>query len=277
MGPPRDERPPTGAAPARVWPTALQAAAAIARRDEEFAVLEVAADFLRRGGATRISVPIRERSLELFDDEKRLDALLGTRLFAPGALSTALLRCHPVPMPFAAQWVPGATGSPAPEDTVTLLVAENHHTYASLLKATRVHAAAGGPGRHVGYGAGSQFCSAVASTTLLRPTPTRIVYFGDLDRRGLEIPATASATARAVGLPPVALALPLYAALLAHGHRAEAAPVTEASATAAAAWFGPLAADAAAILRRAGSGWPKRRSGSNCCWPIPTGWTRRPV
>lgn len=227
----------------RVWPSALQPAAALARRPEEFTVLDVIADFLRRGGAGRISVPIRERSLELFGEEKRLDTLLASRLFTSRALTLALLRCHPVPMPFAAQWVPGA-----PTGEVTLLVAENHHTYASLLEATRAHAAAGGPARWVGYGGGQQFCSSVASVPLLVPAPTRIRYFGDLDLRGLEIPAIASATATTAGLPPVQPALPLYTALLTHGRKAPATAVAEPTVSAATVWLGPVAPGAAAVL-----------------------------
>ncbi|WP_346622896.1 hypothetical protein [Blastococcus montanus] len=198
-------------------------------------------------------MPLRERSLELFGDEKRLDALMAGRLFASGGLTLQLLRCHLVPMPFAAQCVPGAT--PA---EVELLVAENHHTYASLLEATRVHAVAGGPARWVGYGGGRQFCSAVASVPLLQPAPARIQYFGDLDLRGLEIPAAASATlyddiesrgpATRAGLPPVDPAMPLYEALLAHGHRAAATAVPSRAAAAAAAWPGPLADTAAGVL-----------------------------
>lgn len=238
-------RPPAARPAARVWPTALQPAAALARRDEECAVLDAVADFLRRGGAARISVPLRERSLELFGDEKRLDGLLGTRLFTSGALTLDLLRCHQVPVPFAAQWVPG---TPEGGGGVTLLVAENHHTYASLLEATRAHAATGGPGRHVGYGVGGQFSAVVTSVTLLRPTPTRIRYFGDLDLRGLEIPARAAAGAVAAGLPPVLPAAALYEALFAHGLPAETAPVADSAAATAAAWLGPLAAPAAALL-----------------------------
>jgi len=241
-------RPSTSRRPApeghtRVWPSALQPAAALARRAEEFEVLEVVADFLRHGGAKRISVPIRERSLELFANEKRLDALLGSRLFTSGVLSLAMLRCHLVPMPFAGQWVAGAQSG-----EVTLLVAENHHTYASLLEATRAHAAHGGPARWVGYGGGQQFCSAVASVPLLAPRPTRIWYFGDLDMRGLAIPALASATASAAGLPPVRPALPLYAALLDHGRKGPSAAVAEDAAAAATAWLGSLADQAAVVL-----------------------------
>lgn len=231
------------AAAERIWPSALRDAGRLANRPDELALLEVVTDFLRAGGVTRLPVPSRERSLELFGDEKRLDALVSSRLFSSGALSLDLLRCHPVPMPFASQWVPGAdTGE------VVLLVAENHHTYASLLRASREQAAAGGPARHVGYGGGGQFCSAVASVVLLEPAPTRIVYFGDLDVRGLQIPVAADQTARAAQLPPVQPATGLYALLLRLGRRVEHQQVLAGPAAAAAAWLGPLGDEAAGVL-----------------------------
>ncbi len=237
---------PTTARPAadeRIWPTALRDAGRLASRPDELALLEVVNDFLRAGGSTRPSVPSRERSLELFGDEKRLDALISSRLFTSSALSLDLLRCHPVAMPFASQWVPGADAG-----EVVLLVAENHHTYASLLRASREQAAAGGPARHVGYGGGGQFCSAVASVELLEPAPTRIVYFGDLDVRGLQIPVAADQTARAAQLPRVQPATGLYELLLRLGRRVAHQRVPPRQAAAAAAWLGPLAEPAAAVL-----------------------------
>ncbi|MEU4576864.1 hypothetical protein [Nonomuraea sp. NPDC023979] len=227
----------------RVWPPALESAGRIATRDDELSVLEAVAAFLRDGGATRPSVPMRERSLELFGDEKRLDGLVTTRLFVSGALTLELLRCHPVPIPFVSQWVPGR---PDPRGTA-LLIAENHHTYTSLLEATRRHAAAG-PGRHVGYGTGNQFPSAVLSVPLLSPRPNRIVYFGDVDLQGLQIPAAASASAVLAGLPAVVPALPLYELLFAAGRERPAAPVPADSAARVSAWLGLLAGRARNVL-----------------------------
>jgi len=45
--------------------------------------------FLREGGRSAPIVPIKERSLDLFGDEKRLDALSATSLFAEGRLTCA--------------------------------------------------------------------------------------------------------------------------------------------------------------------------------------------
>jgi hypothetical protein len=221
----------------RVWPAALERAGRIASRAAEIGLLDTVAAFLRDGGGSRPNVPMRERSLELFGDEKRLDGLVATRLFVSGALTLELLRCHTVPIPFVSQWVPGACDPQG----IALLIAENHHTYASLLEVTRHSAAAGGPGRHVGYGTGSQFPSAVLSVPLLFPKPDRIVYFGDVDLKGLQIPAAANAVAAQAGLPPVAPALSLYQVLFEVSRKRTSLPVATKVATEVAAWLGPLA------------------------------------
>jgi hypothetical protein len=221
----------------RVWPAALEAAGRIASREDEISLLETVAAFLRDGGASRPTVPMRERSLDLFGDEKRLDRLATTRLFTSRALTLDLLRCHSVPIPFVSQWVPGV----ADPGGTALLIAENHHTYASLLEVTRHSAAAGGPGRHVGYGTGSQFPSAVLSVPLLAPKPDRIVYFGDVDLKGLQIPATANTSAQQAGLPAVVPAFPLYDLLFDTHRRRPAARVSADVAAETAAWLGPLA------------------------------------
>jgi hypothetical protein len=228
----------------RVWPAALEAAGRIASREDEIALLETVAAFLRDGGASRPTVPMRERSLELFGDEKRLDKLAATRLFVSRALTLDLLRCHSVPIPFVSQWVPGVSDSRG----TTLLIAENHHTYASLLEVTRHSVAAGGPARHVGYGTGGQFPSAVLSVPLLEPKPDRIVYFGDVDLKGLQIPAAANASANHAGLPAVVPAFPLYVLLFDAQHRCPAMQVSADAAVEAAAWLGPLAERARDVL-----------------------------
>jgi hypothetical protein len=60
------------------------------------------------------SIPHRERSLELFGDEKRIDRLVRSRLFAPGRLSLHLLDAYWAAPPIAwtvigpgGDWVPG--------------------------------------------------------------------------------------------------------------------------------------------------------------------------
>jgi len=158
-------------------------------------------------------VPHRERSLQLFGNEKRLDHLLRTRLFTSGAITLQLLRCYIAPLPLTAQH----TGNPGAEPGI--LIVENHATYASILRLARERSA-----RHlsqsalaVGFGAGTQLVKAIAGIQQLSPVPEKIWYFGDLDEEGLAIAqATAKAAAQS-GLPQFRPAVPLYRSLLAHG------------------------------------------------------------
>lgn len=152
-------------------------------------------------------VPIRERSLEIFGEEKLLDRLMLTNLFAPGRLSPELLRIRrAVP-----QMYTRIVG-----DGSTLLVVENSDTFDSLV---RVLSDSGGPIGLVGWGAGAGFEASVVSIANLERPVSEMRYFGDLDRAGLRIPSNASALAVATGLPPVRPFTGLYGALLSVGRR----------------------------------------------------------
>ena len=91
-----------------------------------------------------------------------------------------------------------------------MLVVENSDTYATLLALLHENS---GPIGHVAFGSGRAFES---SASLLAEIPgvQKILYYGDLDADGLEIPARASATAIEHGLPPVQPAGGLYRLLL---------------------------------------------------------------
>ena len=77
--------------------------------------------WLRNGGTAATPVALRERSVEIFGDEKRLDSLLGSQLFAPGRLTLELLRCY---LPSVPIYVVSIS-----EDGLLrpLLVVENHN------------------------------------------------------------------------------------------------------------------------------------------------------
>src|SRR5206468_7030643 len=142
-------------------------------------------------------------SLELFRDEKRLDTLRrNRRLFAPGRLSLEVLRARLYAPPFAYRRV--GQGRVA-------LVLENVATYHSALGAVP----ADGPVGLVIFGAGGNFSASVCYLAeLATEGPAawirEIRYFGDLDRRGLEIPIAADAAAREAGLPAVRPAVGLW-------------------------------------------------------------------
>ena len=170
-------------------------------------------EWLRNGGTTAVSVALRERSVEIFGDEKRLDSLLGTQLFAPGRLTLNLLRCYLPSVPIYAVSVP--------EDGVLrpFLVVENHTTFDTLCRwneKNRRYSA-------VAFGAGAAFIAACVS---LRPhlaapgCSGQLFYFGDLDPKGIWIPARASQDCGIEVHPDETL----YALLLAKGQRCRVPP-----------------------------------------------------
>lgn len=159
-----------------------------------------------RRGAT--AVPLRERSLEIFGDEKALDRLLMTGIFGPGRLTLDLLGTYRAVVRFTTE--PVGSGD-------LLLVVENSDTFDSLIHAL------GERSDHrvglVGWGAGAAFEASVLSIARLGPRVTEVAYFGDLDEKGLRIPAGAAAIAAAEGLPVVRPAFGLYTALLERARR----------------------------------------------------------
>ena len=150
-------------------------------------------DFIRCN-RNRPAVSIKERSLQIFGDEKRLDALRNTALFRDDRLSLATLRCYPVAEPLG--WEPG------PNQNGPLLVIENACTWDSYCKWNCQESTFSG----IVYGGGNRFMDSVVrlhdifdKIGGLRP----VLYFGDIDPQGLRIPRVASAVAMQLGLPPI--------------------------------------------------------------------------
>lgn len=200
---------PTG--PRTVWPEELVWAAGLRLKAEEQTFLEQVRAFLRELSPNEPVVPMRERSLQITGDEKRLEEYRRNRLFAPGRLTPELLRCRHVHPPFVWQGI---------DSTPVLLVVENHHTYDTFARLIE-------PGDGIGslaYGAGNQFTASVTFIGELEPRVERVLYFGDIDVRGLWIPMQAAAKAESEGLPTITPARGLYRALLAGGRRGKTSP-----------------------------------------------------
>src|SRR5207302_1560820 len=142
-----------------------------------------------------LTVPIKERSLQIFGDEKRLDSLLSSTLFRGGHLDAAGdLRCEVIGVPLA--WKRGPSGA----STKPLIVIENAATWHSYCRWNAQCALFSG----VLYGDGNRFPDGVRYLPdifheLAGPRP--VYYFGDLDPQGLIIPQEASGRAKAAGLP----------------------------------------------------------------------------
>lgn len=208
---PKLDRPPQ---PVRVWPERLRTASTLATREDEQEALAKIADWLRDHPSPQ-PVPMEERSLEIFGYEKALNALIDMRLFTSGALTLDLLACHPTPVPLPTVHIPGI-------GPTRLLVCENHAAYYSVTTAARRLPNDIRPDLHVAFGGGGQFTVSHAEIVFLDPTPTRILYCGDLDWAGLNIArhaATRYATAIQPGDPTLEPAVSHFEWMLAHGTR----------------------------------------------------------
>lgn len=185
-------------------------------------------DFLLRRRDSLTPVPIKERSLEIFGDEKRLDALRkGTSLFIGRLPLTALgTFVVPLPLPYRQASTPGKP----------LLVVENHNSFWSFGEwnqtAKRYSA--------VVYGAGEAFRSTgqALGQVLLEVGGLGAEYLGDLDPKGVGIPLDFNRESDAQGLQ-VRPALDLYRWLLAHGRTREKPECRGLAAESATAWLGP--------------------------------------
>jgi hypothetical protein len=169
-------------------------------------------NFFKDQNQQRPVVPIKERSLQIFQDEKRLDLLLNSTLFRPDRLSLNLLKCEIIGEPLG--WKRGTT------DTGKILVVENAatwHSYSRWNFHTNHFSA-------VVYGCGNRFAESIrylADILAEIPSPQRVFYFGDLDPQGLRIPTEAAQKSVRLNLPRVEPHLWSYANLLKIGHGKE--------------------------------------------------------
>lgn len=185
---------------------------------DEVATLKRLSRFLRDEPGAPV-IARRERSFQLFGDEKRLDVLRGRRFGKLGLVDDERLRCVDTPLPFA--WV--RVGRRL---AVQLLIVENSATFDSL--ALVLGARCDPPYDIVVWGGGGAiertlpFAARLPEHAGTGPV-SAISYYGDLDPTGVEIPVRADRVARTLGLPPVRPAIELYRALL----NARAAPHTK--------------------------------------------------
>jgi hypothetical protein len=176
------------------WAAQLEAGGQLNPADRR--VLAQVNTWLRRRGDT--VVPQRERSLDIFDDEKTLDRIVFTPLFAPDRLTHRMLRCRPC-WPPVHQEILG--------DGPWLLL-ENWTTFTTLTTYAR---ACGWSGRLV-WGAGTQVGTRLESLAVSEPAPAGgLWYFGDVDTPGFSIARMAADRADRLGFGPTRPATALYA------------------------------------------------------------------
>jgi hypothetical protein len=168
-----------------------------ARINVPFAELCQLNDFLKAGTNGQDIVPVKERSLQIFGDEKRLDAMLASALFRSERLDIrAHLRCEIVGEP-----LPWKRGPKAAADQPIIVIenAATWHSYCRWNEERRLFSA-------VVYGCGNRFIDGVRYFKDVFDElsgPRKLLYFGDLDPQGLAIPQIASARAQKLGSPPI--------------------------------------------------------------------------
>jgi|ERR1043166_6879761 hypothetical protein len=144
-------------------------------------------EWLKSDPDLTLNVPIKERSLEIFGDEKRLDRLRAgsDRLFGRLSLSSLGCRVCPIPLPFEAG-PPSAVGKP-------LLIVENNDTWVSFSMWNRsagrfsaVAYAGGGHGKSLAYD------ETFIDELIGRVQAAALYYFGDIDPAGIRIASRAA-------------------------------------------------------------------------------------
>lgn len=223
------------------WPTLKSVQMEPARLINEF--------LLRRRGALGL-VPLKERSLEIFGNEKKLDEMRRDDALFNGLLPLAAIGAFqvPLPLPYRAAEAPGQP----------VLVVENHDSFWSLgeWNATAKRYAA------VVYGSGLAFqSSGRALRQVLKETQgIGAEYLGDLDPAGISIPVSFNASQGPTGVQ-VRPAIHFYAWLLRHGVRRTLEQGYESAVLRAGAWMDVDIAEGLAELWSEGSWIPQEALG----------------
>jgi hypothetical protein len=153
----------------------------------------------RRG----MPAPLRERSLEIFGDEKLLETRISGPLLAPRRLTLDLLETYLC-------WPPVERVDLGPGDW---LIVENYTTYHSLAQ----RAGELGFDGQIIWGSGNGVTTRLAALASEPSRPPRLYYFGDIDAGGFRIARSAAARAEVLHLPKLTAAQGLYSLTASHG------------------------------------------------------------
>lgn len=170
--------------------------------------------FLIGCGGHPVPVPEKERSLEIFGDEKRISSNLrdGKFLGVVDLADIGAVRMH-TPLPCVVP--PVSVSGALPILGAPLLVVENEDSYHSLGRWNATSRRYAG----VAYASGNAFRKTAAGLDdlVVSTGAGEIHYLGDVDRDGLEIPAAVDAARRAAGMTSLLPATDFYRWLLRHG------------------------------------------------------------
>jgi hypothetical protein len=243
------EPPPTGRRLRRFpWRVELEWATNVPLTDAQFDALQAVQAWMRDRRVDDPPNALRERSVDVFGDDKRLQALLGGPLFAPGRLTLELMDCVVAYPPLAVRDLLDGAGNGESERRRGWLVVENGTTFRTLSEHTNAVPEVG----LLIYGAGAQAQAGLPALLADHARPDTVWWFGDVDRDGLRFAAGAASALEVEGLD-VLPHRPLYRALVARGVVADSqvAPMDATGAAELAAWLadGDLERFAVAVLR----------------------------
>ncbi len=202
--PPAEAQPETTIA----WVAPLAFAAGIRRQDSRRLLERINEFLIHEKDKLAVALPLRERSLEIFGDEKQLLGLLDASrdTLYDGRIPLSLLNTYRVRHPLVHQAFQAVEGA-------DILVVENLDTYHSFCRWNEeVHRY-----RVIAFGNGNAFSHTHEGLEALLTAETTVSYIGDVDPSGLRIPAAVDAKRRKQGLMPVLPATNYYHWLLRHG------------------------------------------------------------
>jgi hypothetical protein len=165
--------------------------------------------WLKAKGSGTDVMAMRERSYEIFGNEKKFEEVRNYRAFDAGLITLEHFRCEETPEPLVARVYQNSA-------TRSALIVENKDTFRSacIVNAEYRHYAA------VVFGEGAAFPGRVEGLALVSDAVdiTEIDYFGDIDAEGFKIARQASVALSARGQPyTFHLATHLYRCLLSCG------------------------------------------------------------
>ncbi|MBK8223470.1 MAG: hypothetical protein IPK73_20855 [Candidatus Obscuribacter sp.] len=161
-------------------------------------------------GRQIIQVPLRERSLQLFGDEKQLDKMCRDGAIFDGKLPISAIGAREVEYPLVVTTF--EPGHP-------VLIVENHHTYFSFCEWNRISRMFSA----IVYGAGMFLKKAERSidNVMQEFGADQIFYFGDIDLNGFEIPISINRVRKGEGRTSLLAADSYYGYALQFGVQAE--------------------------------------------------------
>ncbi|WP_321779366.1 Wadjet anti-phage system protein JetD domain-containing protein [Sulfurimonas sp.] len=147
---------------------------------EQLKTLEKINEFyISRNYEELLVIPIRERSMEIFNDEKKLDSLHKKSLLFDGKLTLKDLKCEDIAPPLYYEVMPDCIGKPA-------LICENSNSFHSFNRWNKQSEVYGA----IIYGNGNEFRKTHHWLNEIQKNYqiSKFFYFGDIDPIGLEIP-----------------------------------------------------------------------------------------